>query len=365
MVSDHSQQSGAAESSVPVENPEAEVIAGASPAEKLAENQQAENQQAENQQAGEQSVSSEAVTEPLAEAGESSAEVVAGEAESGDSNGETTGAASPQPIEGLEDASQPVTAAEEMLPSTTEESAVDEVASTEEPSPPDETLEDETLEDETLVDETLEDETLEDDVSADEPPSIEAAAESDAEEEERPKKDWYILKVQVNREDTIRAALLRRIKIEGLEEDFDEIVVPTEDVIEFNKSGKRKVVRKKLYPGYILVHMAINDDTWFLIRETPGVGDFTGSAGKPTPMEARDVERILRLGTAQEDGAREIKTSIPFKTGQRVRVKDGHFQNFEGQVDSIDEANGRITVMINIFNRSTPVELEHWQVESV
>ena len=111
--------------------------------------------------------------------------------------------------------------------------------------------------------------------------------------------------------------------------------------------------------------MAINDDTWFLIRETPGVGDFTGSGGKPTPMDTRDVERILRLGVAHEDGGREIKTSIPFKTGQRVRVKDGHFQNFEGQVDSIDEANGRITVMINIFNRSTPVELEHWQVESV
>lgn len=178
-------------------------------------------------------------------------------------------------------------------------------------------------------------------------------------------KDWYILKVQVNREDSIRAALLRRIKIEGLEEHFDEIVVPTEEVAEFNKSGKRKIVRRKLYPGYILVHMVVNDDTWFLVRETPGVGDFTGSSGKPTPMNARDVERILRLGVAQEDRGGQIKTAIPFKVGDRVRVKDGHFQNFEGEVDSIDEANGRITVMINIFNRSTPVELEHWQVESV
>jgi transcriptional antiterminator NusG len=159
--------------------------------------------------------------------------------------------------------------------------------------------------------------------------------------------------------------LLRRIKIEGLEELFDEIVVPTEDVAEFNKSGKRKIVRRKLYPGYILVHMVVNDDTWFLVRETPGVGDFTGSSGKPTPMNTRDVERILRLGVAQEDRGGQIKTAIPFKVGDRVRVKDGHFQNFEGEVDSIDEANGRITVMINIFNRSTPVELEHWQVESV
>jgi transcriptional antiterminator NusG len=136
-------------------------------------------------------------------------------------------------------------------------------------------------------------------------------------------------------------------------------------VAEFNKSGKRRVVRRKLYPGYILVHMAINDDTWFVVRETPGVGDFTGSAGKPTPMEARDVERILRLGAAHEERGGPIKTAIPFKSGDRVRVKDGHFQNFEGEVDAIDEANGRVTVMINIFNRSTPVELEHWQVESV
>jgi transcription termination/antitermination protein NusG len=196
-------------------------------------------------------------------------------------------------------------------------------------------------------------------------------AESDevdqgAEGDEAPAvKDWYILKVQVNREDTIRAALLRRIKIEGLEECFDEIVVPTEEVAEFNKSGKRKVVKRKLYPGYILVHMVVNDDTWFLVRETPGVGDFTGSSGKPTPMNARDVERILRLGVTQGDSGVPIKTAIPFRVGDRVRVKDGHFQNFEGEVDSIDEANGRITVMINIFNRSTPVELEHWQVETV
>jgi transcriptional antiterminator NusG len=199
----------------------------------------------------------------------------------------------------------------------------------------------------------------------------EAVEATDAESQEEQaageelQKDWYILKVQVNREDSIREALLRRIKIEGLEEYFGEIVVPTEDVAEFNKSGKRRIVRRKLYPGYILINMTIDDDTWFLVRETPGVGDFTGSAGKPTPMDPHEVERILRIGVPQEEGAGQIKTAIPFKAGDRVRVKDGHFQNFEGEVDAIDEANGRITVMINIFNRSTPVELEHWQVEAV
>lgn len=176
---------------------------------------------------------------------------------------------------------------------------------------------------------------------------------------------WFILKIQVNREDSIRDALVRRIKIEGLEGYFGDIIVPTEDVAEYNKSGKRRIVKRKLYPGYLLVNMAITDDTWFLVRETPGVGDFTGSAGKPTPMDPHEVERILRLGAHEEEGSAQIKTAIPFRSGDRVRVKEGNFQNFEGDVESIDEANGRITVVITIFNRSTPVELEHWQLEAV
>jgi transcriptional antiterminator NusG len=177
--------------------------------------------------------------------------------------------------------------------------------------------------------------------------------------------NWYILKVQVNREDSIRDALQRRVKIEGLDRYFSDIIVPTEDVAEFTKTGKRRIIKRKLYPGYIMVNMHINDDTWFLVRETPGIGDFTGSAGKPTPMDPREVERIRNLGKAADEGDTHVKTAIPFKQGDRVRVKDGYFQNFEGDVESVDEANGRVTVMINIFGRSTPVELEHWQIEAV
>src|SRR5687768_5547650 len=106
--------------------------------------------------------------------------------------------------------------------------------------------------------------------------------------------EWYILKVQVNREDSIKDALLRRVKMKGLDRYFKEIVVPTEDVVEFTKTGKRRVVKRKLYPGYILVNLAVTDESWFVVRETPGIGDFTGSAGKPTPMDPKDVERILR-----------------------------------------------------------------------
>lgn len=176
---------------------------------------------------------------------------------------------------------------------------------------------------------------------------------------------WYILKVQVNREDSIRDALDRRVKIEGLDRYFKEIIVPTEDIAEFTKTGKRRIVKKKLYPGYIMVDMAINDDTWFVVRETPGIGDFTGSAGRPAPMDPADVERILKLNVDEDDDEQQIKTAIPFKVGDRVRVKEGYFQNFEGDVEIVDEANGRVTVMINIFGRSTPVELEHWQIEAV
>lgn len=178
--------------------------------------------------------------------------------------------------------------------------------------------------------------------------------------------EWYILKVQVNREDSIKDALLRRVKMNGLDRYFKEIVVPTEDVVEFTKTGKRRVVKRKLYPGYVLVNLAVTDESWFVVRETPGIGDFTGSAGKPTPMDPKDVERILRSSKVlpEEEGV-GAKTTIPFKTGDRVRVKEGYFQNFEGDVHAIDQAHGRVTVMINIFGRATPVEIEHWQIEAV
>ena len=177
--------------------------------------------------------------------------------------------------------------------------------------------------------------------------------------------DWYILKVQSNRENTICDALRRRVKVEGLERYFAEIMVPTEDIAEF-KNGKKKIVKRKLYPGYIVAHMTINDDTWFLVRETPGIGDFTGSQGKPSPMLKHEVDRIVKSANPdEEDGEQQVKTAIPFKLGDRVRIKEGTFENFEGDVEGIDEANGRVTVTISIFGRSTPFEAEHWQIEAI
>jgi transcriptional antiterminator NusG len=186
--------------------------------------------------------------------------------------------------------------------------------------------------------------------------------EEKAEEEKSDQMDWYILKVQSNREESIRDGLMRRVAIAGLGRYFGEVIVPMEQVTEF-KGGKKRVTKRKLYPGYLVVQMEINDDTWFLVRETPGIGDFTGAAGHPTPMLPHEVARIV--AKHEEKGEETPKLKIAFRPGDRVKINEGTFENFEGEVHAIDETNGRVTVMINIFGRSTPVELEYWQIESV
>ncbi|WP_345684894.1 transcription termination/antitermination protein NusG [Novipirellula caenicola] len=197
------------------------------------------------------------------------------------------------------------------------------------------------------------------------PPKKQIAPKVDKVDDGEAKMDWYILKVAFNREDSIAEALRKRVKMEGMTEEFGDIVVPTEDVATFTRDGKRRVTKRKLLPGYIMVNMIINDDTWFLVRETAGISDFTGAAGKPMPMEPSDIERFINKPKDDDEDETPIKTAIPFKVGDRVRVKEGNFENQEGDVDSVDEANGRITVIINIFGRSVPMELDHWQVEAL
>lgn len=178
--------------------------------------------------------------------------------------------------------------------------------------------------------------------------------------EEAPKPEWYILKIQVNREDAVKRTLDRRIKLSGLEQYFEQTLVPTETVVEM-KNGKRRETKRKLYPGYLLAKMILNDETWFLVRETTGVGDFTGAGGKPLPMTQKDVDRILRTERAADE--EQPKLEIPYQVGDRVKINDGTFKDIEGEVSKIDELAGRVTVIISIFSRSTPVELEYWQVE--
>ncbi|MBI1904102.1 MAG: transcription termination/antitermination factor NusG [Planctomycetia bacterium] len=218
-------------------------------------------------------------------------------------------------------------------------------------------------------------------VAAEEAESAPAAAPEPAEPSEpaRPprepdysKMQWYILKVASNREDSIRSGLLRRAKIAGLEHCFGEVIVPTESITEY-KNGKRRTKKQKIWPGYLIVQMELDDDTWFLVRETPGIGDFTGSAdrstgARPSPMLPQEVEKILakcRPRRAPEEGEEKPKPKILFKEHDKVKINDGNFQNFEGEVGRVDQTSGRVTVLINIFGRTTPVELEGWQIEAV
>ena len=187
---------------------------------------------------------------------------------------------------------------------------------------------------------------------------------------------WYVLKVQSNREKSIKDSLLRRIKMEGLEQHFGEIVIPTEKVVE-TKGGKRKVREQKLFPGYMMINMELNDETWYLVLGTTGIGDFTGAGGKPMPMSDIEVARMLGRdvpvaaeatdGTPApaivKEGAPQVRFSVA--GGEHVKIKEGAVESFEGTVDSLDSTSGKVKVLIQIFGRPTEVELEHWQVEKI
>ena len=174
--------------------------------------------------------------------------------------------------------------------------------------------------------------------------------------------NWYVLKIQSNREKTIREALLRKIRQEALQDFFCEIVIPVEKIVE-NRNGKKRVIEQKKFPGYLMIQMVLNDDTWYLVRSTSGVGDFTGSSGKPSPMPMHEVHAML--GSSKTVAEEPAKIKHDLKSGDRVKIIEGVFASFDGTVGSVDASSGKLTVMIEIFGRSTPVDVEAWQVERV
>ncbi|MGC9453581.1 MAG: transcription termination/antitermination protein NusG [Phycisphaerae bacterium] len=180
-------------------------------------------------------------------------------------------------------------------------------------------------------------------------------------------KQWFVLRVASNREDRVREALERKVKIEGLEDRIGRILVPTERrPTPRGGRGEKKYVERKMYPGYVFIEMEVDEEgnigerPWFLIKETAGVGDFVGSAGKPTPMDSSDVDKMLMQVEKAEEGA---PVSVEFSEGDTVKVKEGAFENFEGVVDEVLPEKGVVRVVVTIFGRPTPVELEFWQVE--
>lgn len=178
---------------------------------------------------------------------------------------------------------------------------------------------------------------------------------------------WYVLRVASNREDQVCEALIRKVKIEHLEERIGRILVPTQREKRM-RSGVAKVYDRKLYPGYVFVEMAPEDDgsiaenVWFVIKETMSVGDFIGSDGKPTPMKPHDVEKML---TIVEKSAEQptLAGMASLKKGDAIKVKEGPFENFEGEIDEVFPDKGQVRVIVTIFGRPTPIELEYWQVE--
>ena len=180
-------------------------------------------------------------------------------------------------------------------------------------------------------------------------------------------KNWYVVRVQSGKEDQVRESLERRVKTEGLQEQISRVLVPSERVSEI-RGGQKRVRERKIYPGYIMVEIEIPEGdeipqkAWFIIRETPGIGDFLGDGNRPIPMSRPDVEKILG-DVEQKEEAPKIK--IGFSGGEAVRIKEGPFENFEGTVEEVSPAKGTVKVIVTIFGRPTPVELEYWQIERV
>jgi len=178
-------------------------------------------------------------------------------------------------------------------------------------------------------------------------------------------KNWYVLRVQSNKEETVRETLERKAKLEGVTDRLCRIIVPSERVSTM-KAGRRRVTERKLYPGYVFVEMDAEDDgsvpekVWFVIRETGGVGDFIGTEGKPTAMKAHEVEKLV--GEADRSGESAPALKVDYAQGDQVKIKQGPFENFEGVVDEVQLDKGLVRVIVTIFGRATPVELEYWQV---
>ncbi len=174
-------------------------------------------------------------------------------------------------------------------------------------------------------------------------------------------KRWYVLRVQTAREDQVRESLEKRVRAGGLEHLISRVMVPTEKVKEI-KRGAATVRERKVYPGYVMVEMELGDEALALLNETPGVGGLLGTGNTPVPMTDKDVEKILMAAERTEE---EPTTEIAFAVGDRVRIKEGLFQNFDGEIEEIWPEKGQVRVIVSILGRPTPVELEYWQLEGI
>jgi transcriptional antiterminator NusG len=174
-------------------------------------------------------------------------------------------------------------------------------------------------------------------------------------------KNWYVIHTQTGYEDRVRKSLESKIKAGMAGESIAQVLVPIEQVSEV-KAGKKRISQRKFFPGYILVEMELTDESWYLIKSISGVTGFVGAGSRPLPLREDEIDMILR----QAKDAKEKPTpKIVFEKGENIRVNDGPFTNFNGTIEEVNLAKGKIKVMISIFGRATPVELETWQVEKI
>jgi transcription termination/antitermination protein NusG len=174
-------------------------------------------------------------------------------------------------------------------------------------------------------------------------------------------KNWYVVHTQTGLEDKVKTVLESRITQEGFAEQIEKVVIPTEQISEV-RSGKKRVSERRFFPGYILVAMDLNDSTYTFVRKIPGVTGFLGAGKKPIPLSPTEVDGILKR---TEETKHKPSPKTIFEKGEQIRVKEGPFMNFNGTIEDIYPDKGKLKVNISIFGRSTPVELEYWQVEKI
>ncbi len=172
-------------------------------------------------------------------------------------------------------------------------------------------------------------------------------------------KHWYVVHTYSGYENKVKANLEKRIESMNMEEKIFRILVPMEDEVEI-KDGKRKITKRKIFPGYVLVEMYMTDDSWYVVRNTPGVTGFVGSGSKPIPLNDGEAKQIIR-----QMGVEEPRARVDFSTGESVRVISGPFENFIGQIEEINLEKGKVRVVISMFGRETPIDLDFIEVEKI
>jgi transcriptional antiterminator NusG len=172
---------------------------------------------------------------------------------------------------------------------------------------------------------------------------------------------WYVVHTYAGYENKVKSNLESRISSMNMEDRIYEVVIPLEDVVEL-KNGKRQVVSRKVFPGYLMVRMALDDDSWYVVRNTPGVTGFVGLGARPTPLSRREVENILAVKVEGAGPAKKTRPRLEYEVGESVRVREGPFADFSGTIAEINEDQLKLKVLVNIFGRETPVEFEFAQV---